>query len=151
MTTELGSAEFWQKIRDEPERIAAEVCLIDTTNLDLTLQRHASLHAWINAAHESARIAEERARWEVTKAYALALLAAKAIPDPQTGKGKTVDVFKAEADASAAVQDANEALLLAQAKRGTLRAMASALEDRRDMLIQISAKRRQDQENYSRG
>lgn len=64
--SDLGSAEFWQRLASEPNRLAAEICFVDVVNLDETLQKHASLRAWVNASHETARIQEERARWEVT-------------------------------------------------------------------------------------
>lgn len=145
---ELGSVEFWDKLAADPAHLASAVCMIDITDLDLTLQFHAALHAWINAAHEVARVEEERTRWNLTRERALALLHARSGLDQTTGKAKTVDVLAAEADVAPAVQQANEELLAAMEKRGALRAMASALEDRKDMLIQIAAKRRAEGENY---
>ena len=40
------------------------------------------------------------------------------------------------------------ALLDQQEKRGALRAMSDALEDRKDMLIQIAAKQRKERGDY---
>lgn len=146
---ELGSPEFWLRLQSDPAALAALVCFIDIVDLDTTLQHHAALHAWINAAHEVARVDEERARWALTRDRAVALLQARGV-DPHTKKPKTVDVLDAEADSSDAVQSATAALMAAQEKRGALRAMASALEDRKDMLIQIAAKRRQEEGVYNR-
>lgn len=141
---ELGSADFWQKLADNPAKLAAEVCLIDVSNLDRMLQRHAALRAWVNATYELARVADDRAKWELTKAQSRALLAAKAILDPTTGKNKTVPVLQAEVDGDEEVQAAMEKLLMLSEKRAALRAMAGALEDRKDMLIQIASKRRKE-------
>lgn len=148
MAVELGSEEFWRRLAVEPTRLAAEVCFVDVTNLDATLQKHPSLRAWINAAYESARIEEERARWDVTRARALQMLAAKSALDEHTGKYKSVVVLEAEVDGSERVKETMDTLLAAQEKRGALRAMAQALEDRKDMLIQISAKQRQEMREY---
>lgn len=142
--TELGSDEFWTRIAQDPARLAAEICFVDVANLDTTLQRHAGLRAWVNAAHEVARTDEERAKWELTKARALAYQKARADLDPISGKAKTVQALEAEVDLAESVQAATERLLTTQAKRGSLRAMADALEDRKDMLIQIAAKNRQE-------
>ena len=138
MHTELGSKEFWDRLSTEPGRLAAEVCLIDTTKLYATLQGHASLHAWVIAAHESAKIEEERKKWEVTKARAKAYI----------GSVGTVGDRQAAVEMTWEVQQAQEALFAVQEKRGALRAMADALVDRKDMLIQISAKQRQERGNY---
>ena len=146
--TELGSVEFWERVENDPERLAMEVCKVDLVNLEQMLQKHPSTRAWVNAAHEVARIDEERARWHVTKARAEALLAAKSVPDPHTGKPKTVNVLDAEVECVESVRAATEELLAAQEKRGALRAMADALEDRKDMLIQIAAKQRQESRDY---
>lgn len=148
--TPLGSKEWWDRFSIEPQKLAAEVCMVDVVNLDLTLQGHPSLRAWVNAVHEGARIEEEQAKWRVTKARALAFLKGKGSPDPDTGKGKTVDTLNAEADSDESVVQAQEELFAIQKKRGSLRAMADALEDRKDMLIQIAAKRRKEQEDYNR-
>lgn len=146
--TKLGSTDFWKKLKDDPTHLAAEVCTIDMVNLDETLQRHSALRAWINAAHEVARISEERLKWELTKARAVALLKAKAEPDPDnpgdTPKAKTVGVLEAEVETNTIVEKAKGTLLQQQEKRGVLRAMTDALKDRTDMLVQLSARQREE-------
>lgn len=136
--TELGSQEFWQRIQADPARLAAEVCFVDVAQLELALQKHPALRAWVNAQYEVARIEEERAKWTLTVARARALLAA-------TG---TVDERKAVADTADSVQAAQEALFVVQEKRGALRAMVDALEDRAQMLIQLSANNRKEAKDY---
>lgn len=138
----LGDDKFWERLRDEPTRLAAEVCLIDVVNIDQTLQRHASLRAWVNAALEAATTTLERCKVEEGRARATALLKAKETPDPHSNKAKTVEVLKAEVEVDKLVVAATDAQLDAQENRGALRAMANALEDRLQMLIQISAKHR---------
>jgi hypothetical protein len=139
---ELGDKQFWEKLSLEPEKLAAEICSVDAVNLDLTLQNQSALRAWVNAAHETARIEEGRAEWELTKARARATLKAKEVKDPHTEKAKTVEIVKAETETDAEVVRCTEVFFTAQEKRGVLRAMSSALEDRLQMLIQISAKQR---------
>ena len=148
--TDLGSIEFWERIKREPAKLAAELCFIDVVRLDETLQRHPSLHAWVNAEHEVARIAEARADWELIKARARALLIAKAMPDAHTNKAKTVDVLDAEADTHESVQNAKLTLFAVQEKRGALRAVIDAMDGRIQMLVQIAAKQRQESRDYSR-
>jgi hypothetical protein len=149
MGTELGSGEFWERLSSDPRRLAAEVCLIDMSRLDEMLQRHPSLRAWINAAHEVARAEEERAKWELNKAKTRSYLASKKEKDPDTGKPKTVGVLEAEVEQDEEVQKVTDHLLSLTQKRAALRAMADALEDRKDMLIQIAAKRRAEMRDYS--
>lgn len=145
---ELGSKEFWDRLSLEPERLAAEICSVDVVNLDLTLQHHSALRAWVNAAHESARIDEERKKMEVTKSRARALLKAKGEKDSHTDKTKTVQVLDAEVETDVAVLAAEDLFMDAQEKRGVLRAMSNALEDRMQMLIQISAKQRAERRDH---
>ena len=149
MHIDLGTTAFWDRIKKDPARLASEVCSVDVINLDETLQHHAALRAWVNAAYETARIGEERIKWEETKARAIALLAAKAEPDPDTGKPKTVAVLNAEVDLTQEVQTIVDQLLNQQEMRGTLRAMTNALEDRKDTLIQIAAKQRKELGDYN--
>jgi hypothetical protein len=117
------------------------VCAIDLVDLEATLYKHPGLRAWANAAHEVARVAEERAKWRVTTLRARKMLEAKTTPD---GKSKTVSLLAAEVDTDPEVQAAETAWYDSMDERGALRAIASALEDRLQMLIQIAAKRRQE-------
>lgn len=144
---ELGSPEFWESIKNDPAALAYEVCRIDMINLQMTLQGHASLRAWVGAVFEQARVEEERAKWELTKTRASALLAARGV-DPLTQKAKTVGAMDAEVEMNPAVIQAQERCFAATEKRGALRAMVDALSDRKDMLVQIAAKMREEQHNY---
>lgn len=141
--TELGSKEFWERLQSNPGALARDICQIDLVNLDRTLQEHPALRAWVNAAFETSRVAEERAKWELTKTRARTLMRVKSEPDGN-GKPKTVQVIDAEVDNDEEVQKATDHYLHTQEIKGALRAMADALEDRKDMLIQISAKQRQE-------
>ena len=144
---QLGDEAFWASLTNDPARLAAEVCSIDLVNMEETLQKHASLRAWVNGAHEVARIAEERAKWDETRMRATVLLEAKRELDANTGKHKTVAVLEAEVIINQRVVDAMTVLFTQQEKRGALRAMSNALEDRKDMLIQIAAKQRKEIED----
>lgn len=146
---ELGSADFWNRLKQDPELLAAEVCSIDLGDLDTTLQHHPALRAWVNAAYEGAAVEVEQAKWNVGKARAVATLTVKKQKDPDTAKPKTVQVLAAEVDDDENVGQCNIDLWRALEKRGALRAMAHALEDRAQMLIQISAKQRQEAKDYS--
>lgn len=141
---ELGSPKFWEQLEEDPKKLAAEVCSINLVDLDTTLQRHPAMRAWLNAAHENARVDEEKAKWEVDQAKAQALDVARQTVDPHTGKAKTVQVLDMEVTLNAMVKVKTLELFEAERKRGALRAMSNALEDRLQMLIQIAAKRRQE-------
>ena len=145
---ELGTVDFWERLRVNPSDLAREVCTIDVINLDQTLQEQPALRAWVNAAFEVARIAEERCKWDVTRTRALALLAGKKKKDPDTEKPKTVSVLEAEVDTNPSVEEAMTKLHAQQDVTGGLRAMTKALDDRKDMLVQISAKQRKEREDY---
>lgn len=142
---ELGTTEFWDKLRDDPAALAAEVCSIDLVNLHMSLQMHAALRAWVGAAHESARVAEARVNWDLTKARALAMLRFG-----EVGGRPPKHVLDARVEGDDDVIELTEALLNAQEKRGALRAMSDALDHRRDMLVQLAAKQRQEQSDYGR-
>jgi len=148
--TGLGTKEFWQRLLGDPTALAAEVCSIDVANLDETLQKQPALRAWVNAAYEVARINEERRKWDVTKARARAFIQAKTEVDPETGKplSKTIATLEAEVETNPDVLEATGKLLSQQEIKGVLRAMANALEDRKDMLIQIAAKQRAEMKDY---
>ena len=146
---ELGDREFWDRLAAEPERVASEICSVNAVSLDTTLQQHASLRAWVNAAHEAAVIQEKRCKLAVTKARARALLKAKETSDTHTGKTKTVQVLDAEVETDEEVVKTENLLLDAEEKRGALRAISNAGEDRLQMLIQISAKQRQEARDHS--
>ncbi len=145
---DLGNTAFWENFKTDPASLAALVCSVDVINLDRTLQQHSALRAWVGATYECARIEEEKLKWQVTKTRALALLFAKKEMDPDTNKPKALAVLAAEADIAESVQQAGAALHAQQEKRGALRAMDKALEDRKDMLVQIAAKQRKEMEEY---
>lgn len=159
---ELGSPEFWARLQADPAALAAQVCSIDLRNLDDTLVSHPALRAWLNATHEVAKIEEEKAQWELTKARAEVMLRAKADEDAEPAetdskgkpkaakKAKTVDVLKAEVEVHPDVINATHFYHAALEKRSMLSAMTKALDDRLQMLIQVSANQRAERENYSR-
>lgn len=141
---ELGSPGFWNQLRDDPRALATAVCSVSVVDLEQTMAQHSALRAWVNSAHEGARIEEARKELEDTRARARALLAAKSTLDAMTNKAKIADVLKAEVELDPAVVATADALLDAQQSRGALRAMADALEDRLQMLIQLSARQREE-------
>lgn len=142
MSVELGTVAFWERLKEDPKRLAAEVASVDLVNLQVTLQQHSGLRAWIAAAFEQARVEEERVQFRLTQARARALLKAKEVEDPHTEKPKTVSVLQAEVDIDPAVVQLQDDLFVIQDKRGGLRAMNTALDDRLQMLIQISSNQR---------
>ena len=145
---ELGTTEFWDRAIKDPALLAHEVCSLDLNDIEGALQKQPALYAWVSAAHEGARIEEERARWNVTKAEAVAMLTAKAFRDPHTDKPKTVGVLQAEVDVDDEVGLRKSVLFAAMEKRAALRAMTDALSHRRDMLVQLAARQRDEAKEY---
>ncbi len=144
ITDKLGESAFWDMMESNPALLAKNVCAIDLTDLETTLEKHSALRGWVSAAYETSRVAEERAKWNLTKARARVLLEVKAELDPHTGKGKTVAVVEAEVDLHPEVEATVLAFHDASEKKGALRAMTVGLSDRKDMLIQIAAKQREE-------
>ena len=95
---ELGSKIFWEQMQDNPALLAATICQVDLVDLQGTLEKHPALVAWVNASFETSRVAEERAKWVLTRARSTALLNARMENDPNTGKPKTVGVLEAEVE-----------------------------------------------------
>lgn len=149
-TIELGSPQFWTMLKTDSAFLAAEVVKIDLVALEMTLQRHAGLRAWVSAQFEAAKVAEAGAKNEVERARARATLDARKVDDARTNKPKTVEVLKAEVELHSGVITREDGYLEAQAKTGALRAMNQALEDRKDMLIQISSNQRKESGAYNR-
>lgn len=141
---ELGSTDFWQQLAADPALLASEVATIDLARMDETLQTHASLVAWVNATYELARVEQERWEFELTKARAMALLAARAVNDVHTQKAKIQVVLEAEVETNTNVVQAQQMLQAQKVRCGALRAMSKALDHRQDMLVQIAAKQRRE-------
>lgn len=124
---------------ERASEMVAEYCRIDLSNLDLALSRHSSLYAYTVAAYELARVQEARAKWslEVTKSDVYQVLVEK---DPK------VSVSAADKSIARAVttKTAMEEMFKAQVAVARLKALVSGLEHRRDMLVQISARQRQE-------
>ncbi len=144
----LGSPAFWDLLKGSPERLAQEICSIDLVDMDLTLQQHPALRGWVNAAFETSKIAEERAKWILNKTKAQAFITAKESNDPATGKPKNIASLEAEVELNSDVINAFEEYLTQARTRAVLRAMADALGDRKDMLIQIAAKQRHEASDH---
>lgn len=124
---------------DQAEAKVSEYCRIDLANLDLALSRHAALYAYSVAAYELAKVQEARAKWKLegTKAMVFGAL---------TEKDSKIAVAAADKKIPLAipVKEAMEEMLTIQSTVARLRGLAAGLEHRRDMLVQISARQRQE-------
>ncbi len=124
-----------------PERVVNAVvsshCRIDLANLDAALSRHAALFAYAMAAFEMAKVAEARIKWrtEVVKSEEFAKIQLK---------GKSATAAEKLILTLDSVQTVMDELHASQEVTGRLRALINGLEHRRDMLVQISAKQRQE-------
>lgn len=143
--TELGSVAFWNLLKLQPESLARSICTINLNNLEQELEQHPAIRAWVTAAYETARIKEEQAKWELTKIRSRTLLNAKEEKDSISGKAKTIQQLDAEVDIHQEVIDATTKYYEASTISGVLKAMTKGLEDRKDMLIQLAVRQREEQ------
>lgn len=137
----LGTDTFWTELKERPAELARRICEVDVADLHGTLQRHSALRAWINAAHETAKIHEERCKWKLTRVRARVRFEIKEDPDLDA---RTVADLDAAVELHPDVVSATDTYLDAGGVRAALRAMSDAMEDRKDMLIQISANMRRE-------
>ena len=149
MQTELGSPDFWDRLRNDSSELSKELCSIDVVDLDTTLQQHPALRAWLGAAYESLRVREERMAFELRKARARAILNAHQAVDAVTNKPKTMAILEAEAELDETVEQFTKVLLDLQELRRSLHVICGSMEDRLQMLIQLAVKHRQEQKAYS--
>lgn len=143
----LGTKQFWKRLQEDPGDLNRELCSIHLEELDETLQTHASLRAWVNSAFELAVVEEAILKWEEKKLRAKELLNVDKT-DPTTQKVKTIATMEAEVELTGSVRQATANVFAQQRVTGGLRALMKALDDRKDMLVQISAKQRKELENY---
>jgi len=121
------------------QKVVAEYCRIDLANLDEALSRHAALYAYTVAAYEMAKVQEARAKWslEMIKSEVFKILG-------QQDKRVTVAAAERRIPLAVTTQAGAQTLFDAQVLTARLRALVMGLEHRRDMLIQISARQRQE-------
>lgn len=124
---------------DQVGQQVANYCRIDLANLDTALARHPALYAYTVAAYELSKVQEARKKWEVEEAKAFTYQALQAV-DQKT----SVSSADKKIPNSANVKAAMESLFSIQGVVARLKALSAGLEHRRDMLVQISAKQRQE-------
>lgn len=124
---------------EKAEALVADYCKIDLANLEIALSRQASLYAYTVAAFEMSKVDEARKKWQLEAAEGEVYEALM-----RSSEKMTVAAANKITPKAAPVKEAQEAIFKAQGVSARLKALVSGLEHRKDMLIQISARQRQE-------
>lgn len=126
----------------EAQRSIANYCRINLQNLDQALERHPALFAYAVACFEMAKVQEAQKKWnlEVTKSTSYQFLMDSDPKMTVAGADKKIPSIPAVASAVAELHEAMSVV-------GRLKGLVDGLGHRRDMLVQISARQRQEMAN----
>lgn len=132
----------FKALASAPEVTVAELCRIDLADLISTMELHPSLYGYAAASYESAKVAEVQAAAEVDRLKAQVFLDL-ATADPSLAVNRLDRLTETDPKYQGAVTKHH------QAKRdaGALRALVTALEHRRDMIIQIASRQKREMNN----
>lgn len=128
-------------LRDNPAFEVARICQIDTRDLDRALMTQAGLAAYAYSLHESARAAEQEAKYAYERAKA------EEFSRLRDG-GAAIGQANEQAELGEAVSAARQAAMAKEATTRQYYALVRGLEQRRDMLIQLSARQRQEMRSF---
>lgn len=132
----------WERLRNDPEKEVARICTIHLANLMDVCVKHPAIVAYSVAMHERAKVEHERAKGRVQRVRArrFAMLS-KAEP------GRAVRRLELDVDADAEVESAETAMYEAQERVAVLRALVEGLNHRRDMLMHLAPRQRDELRN----
>jgi len=127
----------------EPLTVIPSLVTIDIVNLENVMINHARLVAWAVIVYEEAKSLEASAKWDLDYMRSKAQ-AALFQNDPKLAMGK------AEAMATSDISVSTQARKYQELQRKTsiLKSLVSALEHRRDMIVQLAARQRQEIAGY---
>ncbi len=129
----------FEALYTEPAKQAAQICTINLGDLWTTLAVHPALVAFVVASYESARISEARTKAELerTRARQYTRIVEE---QPKLAAGKV----EMQVESTEAVEHAYNDWLDAAAKTAALKAVVTGLEHRKDMLVQIASRQKQE-------
>lgn len=119
--------------------VVAQYCEINLADIETALSRQASLYSYVVAAYELAKVAEAQEKWNFEQTKADAFIKIQSLDPKESATSIDRKILQAQT-----VRDAAKAHFSAQANTARLKALVSGLEHRRDMLVQIAAKMRQE-------
>ena len=124
---------------EEGEAYLIELCAINISHIENTLQNHAALYG-------AAELAFEMAEVEVARIKKALYDAEVVLFNQIQHKEKGLAVTKTDRLVAAhpSIMEKQDELIDAQASRGRLRALCKGLISRKDMLIQISSRQKQE-------
>jgi hypothetical protein len=130
----------WEALNgDDPAAEIARVCAIDVTDMETVMQAHPALFGYASASYEVARAQQSTAEWSLDRTKA-AVFEEKKAEDPKASVSGIKEVLENDPKVIAAsnevLQSTRRALLL--------KSLVNALDHRRDMIIQISARHREE-------
>lgn len=137
--SDLTTSIDFKKLFEAPESEIVEIVRISLRNLIETMARHPGLYGYAAAAYELAKVRQLENEYNLKQTKA-------------TAYGKLLE--KNTATAATALLDSQPEVIAAQAtlikqmkEVAALAALVRALDHRRDMLVQIAARQRQEQNN----
>lgn len=128
------------RLLESPALEAAKLCAINLADIEDTMQKHPALFAYAAASYEVERVKEARAKAGLERIRAEVFQI--------ESQDKAVSRVKEEIDANPRVIAAQDILLRTQQRVAVLRAVVESLTQRRDMLIQLAARQRQEIRAY---
>jgi hypothetical protein len=144
----------FQKILDprapesECKQIISDFCHINLSDLQTALARHAGIYAYASATYEAFQVQEARDKWSKEQAESQAF--DKLLQDwakNKEGKDPTVSGSTLKIRLDPTFSAAQQRLLDTQSTIGRLKALVKGLEHRKDMLVQVAARQRREEEN----
>jgi hypothetical protein len=129
----------FKELKEEPEETVADLCSINLQHLETALQNQASLLAYATAAYENARVDETQAEWDLEETEAEVFNAIQE-KEPGLAIGRT----DKRVEAHERVKEARRDLADKRRMVANLKALVNGLHHRRDMLVQLSARQRQE-------
>lgn len=129
--------EFIKRILDAEDKAeaAAKVVMISLNDLEGTLANHPSLYAYAATEYAIAESARVRAEVEVKRAKARAVKTLLNLGNSKTAADRLIEV-------DPGVVEAGETLQTHTERAAVLRAVVQALDHRKDMLVNLSARTR---------
>lgn len=126
----------WERLQEEDEEYIRELTAVDPTNLQAAMENQPWLYYLASRAYEKARSRREKAEGRVE------FVEAEEFNRYREANDFAIDHCNAKVDQSSRVQKARQRARRARADERLKRALRNALEQRKDMIVQMSAMQR---------
>lgn len=132
-----------QQLFAKPAEVIADLVTIDINNLEEDMVNHPRLVAWATVTYENTRALAEAAKWDVE------YMTSQAYHELFAKEGMSIG--KAEKLVGSDIKVTNQQKKHQALRRQVvvLRALVTALDHRKDMIVQIAARQRQEISSYN--